>query len=36
LLQKEQVQRVTVSGRMVTVNWVAPQWQLPLTVMGDS
>jgi hypothetical protein len=32
LVQKEQVlvQRVTVSGRFSTVNWVAPQWQLPL------
>jgi len=30
LEQKEQVQRVTVSGRFAMVNWVAPQWQLPL------
>jgi hypothetical protein len=33
LEQKEQVQRVTVSGRFATVNRVAPQWQLPFTVM---
>jgi len=33
LEQKEQVQRVTVSGAAGTSNRVAPQWQLPLTVM---
>jgi hypothetical protein len=28
------VQRVTVSGRFYTVNWVAPPWQLPLIAIS--
>jgi hypothetical protein len=34
LVQKERVQRVTVAGRFATVNWVAPQWQLPFAVIS--
>jgi hypothetical protein len=33
LEQKEQVHRVTAAGRCATVNWVAPQWQLPFIVI---
>jgi hypothetical protein len=33
LWQSEQVQRVTLSGAAATVNWIAPQWQLPLRVV---
>jgi hypothetical protein len=33
LEQKEQVQRVTLSGAALTSNAVALQWQLPLIVM---
>ena len=28
------LQRVTDVGRFATVNWVAPQWQLPFTVIA--